>query len=590
LARLSATSLFLLLSLCIARAQAFGRFGYSEIPPIAGFTIDKQGFVAKYGAAERFYFAEPASSWKIRAIDDVKEDIFLGTGPGPTEMKVNLLAPGFMLRFGKGFSLNFKATSAPFLSWKEGSVGDNVPTPQVRWIAVSFKVGQPPIVLGFLDGDVSLQVKGRLGDWTLTTLQPYAGWVRVALPFGTKPLVTDSAATLGKLSVAIANSDPVWWQPAPQLKNLSVSASDTAIEATWQFDRKGAVVPLGASMAVLGAYPLTIRSKTHRLEGYNEEGPVTICDDDALTIHFPIARIPLGRALTLGSPAMDPIGTVSGFDFSGAVELAFENLAAARDLRSRQAAEDVVSEVIQEAPYATETNTNQRLPYAVDGKGIDVVAASALLQQAYCISTQMSSDDNSLLTSVGWRRDWYSWRIWAQDEKTERRAGAIAALAGALCPEPERRLEAAMLQAGLAAERGAGIFLARAEGKTEPLYLEPMWSERNSIFYMAQTPRHPSPFAPTLFGHLRVFDDVPVRCSAEAANSVRIDWTDATSLNLTSPFPLAFSGVGVVTSNVLGHTMLSVKGNGRHTAFLTPPPGLVLPSFVPPPRYEEPVN
>ncbi|HWA83442.1 MAG TPA: hypothetical protein VG820_08425, partial [Fimbriimonadaceae bacterium] len=445
-----------MLSLGAAFAQAFGRFGYVEAPTIPGLNVDREGFVAKYGAAEKFYFPQAAKKWNIVSTRDTDETIDLGPGPGPSTLEVSLLAPGFMLRFPKGFELHLRSTSAPYLSWKEGSVGEHVPTPGVRWIVVSFKAKQPPIVFGFMDGAVSLEIDGRIGDWTLRTTQPYTGWVRVALPIGTTTVATDSAATLGKLSVSVAAQDALWWQPDPKVTGFDVVDDDTAVEATWTFDRKGAVIPVGAALAPLGKYPLTIKSQSHRLDGYTEEGPTTICDDQALTIRFPISRIPLGRAITVGEPLIEPIGTVSAFDVASVVDLALENMVAARDRRSRRAAEDTVNSFIQDAPYVVERHTNQRLPFPADGKGMDVVAANAMLYQAYTMSTQASSQNNALLTSIGWRRDWYTWKFWTDDVALERRTGALAAMAGALCPEPQRRLDAAMAQAGLAAERGLG--------------------------------------------------------------------------------------------------------------------------------------
>jgi hypothetical protein len=576
----------------LAAAEAFGRFGYSDTPPIAGFNVDNDGFVSKFGAAEKFLFTQPASKWQVLSATDIEENITLGTGLGPSTLSVNLFAPGFMLHFPKGFALKLHSTSAPYLSWKEASVGEHVPTPSVRWIGVSFKTAQPPIVLGFLDGDVSLQIDGQVGDWTLRTLKPYTGWVRVALPFGTRPLATTSAASLGQLSLSIANSNEIWWQHEPKLRELKIADEDTAVEATWLFDRKGVVVPSGAALANLGKYPLTLKCKTHRLDGYTEEGPTTICDDEALTIRFPVNRVPLGRALTVGSPVMEPIGTVSGFDVSGVVELALENLLAARDMRSKKTAEDAVNELIQEVPYVVEPHSNERLPFAADGKGIDVIAANALLYQAYAMSTHANSADNSLLTTVGWRRDWYSWRIWCDDPKLSRRAGALTALAGALCPEPERRLDAAMSQAGLAAERGLGVFLQRQAGKgDEPKYLEPLWTIRNTIFSMAQTPRHPSAFASNLLGMVRVFGDTPARCTADPASGLLLEWWEAPAVTLASGFPLTAGGDGITFQHMLGYTsILSSAAGQRHANLMLPPWAHPLPAFIPPPRYDEPEN
>jgi len=569
-------------------AQPFGRFGYTENPAVPGFTIDKAGFVPKYGASEKFYFAKPATTWKILQATDVGEDIDLGFGA----LSVNLYSPGFMVRFPKGFALNLLSTSAPYLSWKDASVGEHVPTPDVRWIAVSFRTAQPPIVLGFMDGPVSLQLDGRLGDWTLHTSKPYTGWVRIALAQGTKPLATDSAASLGKLSLAVAAEDSLWWQPAPALKSLTVSGEDTAVEATWLFDRKGAVVPVGATLARLGSYPLEIKTKIKRLDGYTEEGPATITDEEALTIRFPVHRIPLGRPLIAGAPLAVAGRNASGFDIPAVVELALENLSGSRSGSCLRTAESCLNDLIQNSQYTLEPHTNQRLPFGADGKGIDVTAAGALLWQTSGISTKADSIDNSLLTSVTWRRDWYTWRIWAGDSAVSRRAGAFAAVAGAMCSEPDRRLEAGMDQAGLAAERGLGIYLARAARQPEdPKFLEPIWEVRNTIFDMEQARKQLSPFAESLYGMVRVYGSSSVQCTEGGPRDYRLQWTGAGPVTLASGFPLVVAGDEVATRDLLGYTTFSAPSPGVHTAVLTLPPWAKrLPVFVAPPPYDEPVN
>jgi hypothetical protein len=563
------------------------------VPEIPGFTVDRNGFVAKFGASERFYFAEPAPGWTVKSTSDVEETIDLGKAAGPATLRVSLLAPGFMLQFPKGFALSLRSTSAPFLSWREGSVGEHVPTPSVRWIAISFKGGQPPLVLGFLDSEVSLRIDGQVGDWTLRTEAPYKGWVRVALPNGTQPIATDSAASLGRLSNAVADFDAIWWQTAPQVKELRIEDEETAVEATWIFDRKGAVVPLAAAMSRLGRYPLTIHSKTQRLPGYTSEGPTTICLEDSLRIRFPITRVPLGRSLTLGAPNLTELGTVSAFDVKGIVELALENLVASRDLQSVQTAEKTVKEFIESVQYAVEPHTSQSLPFPENGTGIDIVAANAMLHQAYSMSSRASSQDNALLTSVGWRRDWYTWRIWGGDAKVSRRAAAFAAIAGLLCAEPERRLAAAMMQAGLAGERGLGIYFARiATPSEEPTFIEPLSAIRKTLFGMATLPQHRSAFALALTGTVRIFGDTAVTCTAVSGSErTELSWSDSDSITLASGSPLIVDGSGIVSRHILGYTTIRSSDAGRRSAILALPSWMPrLPNFVAPPVYDEPLE
>lgn len=572
-------------------AQGFGRFGYRDIPTVPGIAVDKSGLVAKFGAADKLYFKEPAPAWKVVSTTEVRQEISLGKGAGPSSLTVDLLAPGVMLRFPGGFALDLHSTSAPYLSWKDGSVGEHVPTPAVRWLVLSFKDNQPPIVFGFLDGEASVQVDGKVGDWTIRTTTPYHGWVRIALPEGTRPFATSSASSLGQLSNRVAASDAIWWQPAPTVTQFTISEDDTSVDATWHFDRAGAVVPLGATLAALGSYPLTIKSKTKRLDGTCEEGPLTITEEPDLSIHFPVRRMPLGRAITIGTPALQEIGTVSAFDVPSVAELALENLLAARDKASRKAAEDTVAEFLAVAGAVTEPHTNRKLPYGADGQSIDVAAANALLFEAYTRCSRPGSEDNALLDSVVLRRDWYSWRTWTDDAIKGRRASALAALAGALCTEPSRRLDAAMLQAGIAAERGLGIYLARIARQPEPTMAEPLWSIRNTLFFMNQAPRRTSAFAASLFGDLRVFGETRVSGILDPAMGIGLTWDESPRLVLASPYPMRVDAPGLRVASALGTTFVDSPGTGGGSAWIVVPSwAAMLPPFVAPPRFDETVG
>lgn len=471
-----------------------------------------------------------------------------------------------------------------------------MPTPNLKWVGVSFQDNQPPIVLGFVDGEVSLQCDGKVADWTIHSTNNFSGWVRVALPIGTQSFATATAATLGQFSMATAASGSVWSQPAPELKDFELRDDDTALEATWTFDQPNVVVPVGAALANLGDYPLSIKSVTRRLSGYTEEGPTTICTDSKLIMRFPMERIPLGRSITAGPAAPSDVGTVSGFDVPGVTELAMQNLMASRDMLTRKAAEETVRGFIEQASYSLEPFTAQQLPFAPDGKGIDQAAAIALLYASYSSSSKSSSADNSLLTSVNWRRDWYTWRLWVEDQKLQRRAGALNALAAALCPEPIRRLDGAMAQAGLAAERGLAIFFSRLQHKIEdPTIVETLFEVRNSIFEMTQQPRIPSRFADTILGGLRIYGDLPVSCESKEGKYV-LTWKGdeaPSGFTLASAFPVIVDSASVTNwsvSSFLGYTRFDYQSasSGDNTlTFHLADAAESLPVSAPPEKWSE---
>jgi hypothetical protein len=577
-------------------SQPFGRFGYSTTPSIPGFDVFREGFSAKYEGADKLYFGAPADEWRVISLNPTEQLISLGKTGSCDLLRVNLYSPGFLVHFPKKFSLKLRTNLAPYLSWTEASVGSGVPTPKVRWIGVSFQDNQPPLVLGFLDGEASLQVDGKVADWEIHSTSDYTGWVRIALPLGTQPFATGSAASLGQFSMAVAASGNLWPRAVPVLKDFRLQDDDTALEATWIFDDRDVIVPVGAALANLGDYPLTIKSSTRRLPGSNEEGPVTISEEAHLTIRFPMDRVPLGRAITVGSSKQPEIGTVSAFDVSGVTELAFENLLASRELFARKTAEETVRTFIQEASYSPEPFTGQQLPFGTDGKGIDVSAANALLFQSYASSSKSNSSDNSLLTSVSWRRDWYTWRLAVTDQKLQRRAGALFSLAAALCPEPIRRLEGAMTQAGLAAERGLAIYFARQRHEIEePPFFESLYEERNTIYEMTQQPREVSPFAETWLGGLRIYGDLPVSCES-AEGAFRLEWQGEnapTGFTLASAFPITVESATVTNldwTHFLGYTRIAYQSafSGNNTLTFQIPDGVAqLPKFVAPSRYTE---
>jgi hypothetical protein len=291
-----------------------------------------------------------------------------------------------------------------------------------------------------------------------------------------------------------------------------------------------------------------------------------------------------------------PISTVSSIDIPSLVELGFENLLASRDLLTRQTAEEATAEFLTQAAYFDEPWTRQKLPYDSGGMGIDLVAAHAFLMQAVTSTMQASSEENSLLTSVNWRRDWYSWRIWVPDLARSRRAAALAVLAGAVCPEPERRLDSAMLQCGLAAQRGLGIWrFRRGLEPKEPALLEPMDKFRKTLFYMDNAMKDEDPFAHSLLSEIRVYGDTPVQLlnSNEGTCLVwNVTSSEPGTLVFASTTPPQFApheSASISLVEALGFVELKFvpKEAGPVRAWMTLIKGRTLPAVVAPPTYSE---
>ncbi|MEQ1933737.1 MAG: hypothetical protein ABL962_07650 [Fimbriimonadaceae bacterium] len=378
------------------------------------------------------------------------------------------------------------------------------PTPEVRWVVVSFRDNQPPLLFAFPWNKCAMKLSGKTGDWLLSS-DKFKGWMRVAAPLGVVPFRTNNAAEMGRLEADVKEQQAFWTQPPPVLVNTAITDDDASLTVEWTFDRPGAVVPPPAFLSGLAGYGVQILSKTKRINAPTLEGPLSVTATPILKMKFPIRRIPTGRAVAVGSPPKT-IGTASYIDVSGVFELALANLFAATPETVRTQASETCSQYVESVTYSVEPHTGQRLPYGADGTGIDILAAQALLMQSAISAEKPTSEPNSLFSSIMWRRDWLSWRIWGTDRNVSRRASAITAIAAALAPEGERRLDAAMLQAGIVAERGLGIWLKRTGlGAGKPL-LETAEQLRADIF-MPEDYRRPDSAGFALRSPLRLYGD-----------------------------------------------------------------------------------
>jgi hypothetical protein len=598
--RLLTSAILSLLALTLGLADGFGRFGYRDRPNLPGFTLDLDGFSSKTPSADKIWFGSPARQWKPSFTNESGQVVSLNAQAlGPQKARYSLWQSGFSLFFDKGVQFRVGSTGCPYLTWGEGTVGEGVPTPDTSWVLISFRTAQPPILLVLESGKASFQFAGKAGNWILKTEKPLQGWMRCIQPLGTAEIAANSAAALGQLNKRVFENISIWTQPAPQLLNLSVKGDATAVVATWTFDRPAAIVPLGAALADLGGYPVRIQSKIRRLSEWNDEGPIAVAEELVLKVRFPIRRIPLGRSITVGKREIALLGTVSPIDIPSVSELALENLLADRDMATFKAAEDTLGAYLTDAVYTAEPVTNQQMPFAVNGAGIDLAACHALLMQTTTISNQSSSESNSLMTSVSWRRDAYNWRVAIDDPVLARRAGALASLAGFLCPEPERRLQGAMFEAGLAAERGLGILRARRAGQAESQYLEPLDGLRRFAYYRDVRLADEDPFGKSLLSEVRVFGDSSVVLEKQG-EALSIQWqaadTNAHQIVFASAYPIDFELGNLKKLEVersLGLTQVRFVANapGPCMANLRRPDwAKSLPAAVSVPRYSEPLK
>jgi len=508
----------------------------------------------------------------------------------PVKARLNLLAPGPEFYFASGLRLDLASTGAPYLSWADGSAGADIPTPDVPWVLVSFKNSQPPVLLVFLDGPASLTLSGRPGDWHLQSSQGKLGWVRAVLPFGTEGLSAGGASALGEQTARLQKNISAWVRPGASPTSFAVKGDGTSVTASWAFDREGAMVPSAALLAPKGGYKLEIQSKLQLLDGSIAEGPRAILTEKRLSIRFPAKAILPGRALGLHAPAFEPPGTISPVDMQSVAELALGGMLACRETAAAKMISDTIAAFVASADYYTEPLTNQSLPYNGAGQGLDTSAAQALLMVAGSQSSS-SSEQNSLLTSLAWCRDWSTWTFLSAQERAGRRASALAAIAGAMCPEPYRRLDGALLEAGLAAQRARDAGL----GDKSLERIEPLSDVRAAVYGdLLATSRS----AEYLLSPLRTTFDQPLRVE-RSPKGLLLSWNaidlKPTTITLYSSTRLTFQNVNLVGLKVtalgpaykLEVTPASI--DAAMVKIILPEGSPPLPAGVAPPPYSEPL-
>ncbi|HQU19378.1 MAG TPA: hypothetical protein PLA92_10065, partial [Fimbriimonadaceae bacterium] len=249
-----------LLGMSVAFGQSFGRFGYTGALPVPGFEVDKAGFRVRHDAADWFRFQKPSDVWRPLLVNEIGQTVMLsGVALSPGKLKVDLLAPGFLLHFHYGFSFSVSSLSSPYLPWFEGSVGPGLPTPETSWVLVTFRDNQPPVLLAFPSSPQAVKITGKTGDWKIQSAKPFEGWVRICAPIGAVPFAANSVSRLGELVQRITSSTPYFVQESPRLLESSLVDDPGGVTLTWKFDRAGALLPTPATLAQLGGYDLKLR-------------------------------------------------------------------------------------------------------------------------------------------------------------------------------------------------------------------------------------------------------------------------------------------------------------------------------------------
>lgn len=577
--------------------QDFGRFGYRSEWRLPALSMTREGIRAHHPEANQLRFDPVPPHWSPVATSETGQTVVLAAmGNSPVKKaRADLFGLGCSLYVEGRLRLRATSTSSPFLTWTEGSVGSGVPTPAADWVALSFRDQQPPLAFGFESGPAALRIEGSSGDWAIETVEPYIGWVRVSAPNGIRPLRTNGAAELGELSALCRKLGSALFEPVPKLLSSDVEPDGLGLELRLAFDRPGAIVPPAWMLAPLAGYYVKLATDSELLPIQTEDGPIYVATEPAMNVRFPARRVPIGRALGYGPARLPEFGTVSSLHVPGVVELSLALLSGGADAPLRAIGTETLEGFFDQATYATEPFTKQSLPFSPSGDESDVVAAQSLLMQALQ-NGQTVPQTNSLLTSLGWRRDWFTCSLLLEDETRRRRAMALAALSGALSPDPLRRLDGAYFQAGLAGLEGLEIWRRRRGLPAGPLAKsDPMRALRARIFGMRAV--GPEPYFEYLLSPIRVLG--PRGFALEDRDGL---WylvglasdTGPISFSLLAPYSLAAEAGENVTElsaeDLFGNLQTTVrpKAAGPFTLRLIRPDWAPpLPASVPPPAYSE---
>jgi hypothetical protein len=433
--------------------------------------------------ADKLKFAKPVTIWNRLATSEMGQILDTGTLPGcPTRISASLLSPGVSMQFLAGMSFSVGSTLGPILSWTEGSCNPDVPTPPLTWVIVSFHDAQPPIFISLGEGKKAVfKVVGQSGAWRITTETPFQGWVRVLYPLGLEGRATRSAGDLGKLVDEIKPDLPIWTATAAQLKKTSIKSDDLGLDVTFQFSGP-ALVPPPVLLAPLGGYPLKLNSNIRRTKDRTAEGVTSWTPDGILKLRFPVRQVPPGRPVALADFNRPMSGSVASIDVPSVVDLALEALRGDRDPQALTMADGAAQDFLEHANGYREPATQQQVFYDAANRGLDVLAAHAFLN-AVVSTGSASKPDTALFTTGVWGRDWWTWMPCTDIKQPSdplnqplRRAAALLAIAGAMFGTDDARLQGAMFEAGLAAERGR-IYL-----ESKPKLLDVLPELREAIF------------------------------------------------------------------------------------------------------------
>ncbi|MER3497093.1 MAG: hypothetical protein C4321_10355 [Chloroflexota bacterium] len=338
-------------------------------------------------------------------------------------------------------------------------------------------------------------------------------------------------------------------------------------------------MPNGLYLAHGGGYAVAFLSE---IERSNLPLPVAVDEpyqraifttEREMKVRLPCRLLPRGRVVGVGSI---PLPEWTTEEPARIAPLALSLLLGERSGAALEAAKRELARFVQGARTTVEPVTGQRLIGDAEGVGLDTAAAMSLLESCRRRGEGEEADD-PLFTALAWRRDWRTAGLVGVESGLARRTATLAALAGAFSSNPARRLEGALFQVGLAAERTRRTLLALEKGEAVPSLAEPFHLLRGKVFGFPAT--RLDPFPNWLYAPVRVVSAFPVYGEARGLRIVQEGAMLRFSL-FGVPGPIA-------GGRELGDGSLGFAVPPGSEPWRLPLPNVVIPSAIPIPSWDE---
>lgn len=250
--------------------------------------------------SDRVSFAPSSTRFGIESRSKTDVVFRIRSGPGiPIRARYSLTADGIDFECVNGFTLR-GGGSAPFITWKGGSVGPGVPAPPASWYLLSWPEARAPLLLVFLDQQAALIALESDGEYYISTEEGISGKVLLRLPVGTRRVSTRNAAELGSLLQECESAIGALQEPAPKVTAEIYREERDGVSVTWKFDRPGALV--SPYVASGGNAAIRVTGQTTRMR----DGSVVLHGTE-LSVSFRMNRLLPGAAvLQGGAEALQP--------------------------------------------------------------------------------------------------------------------------------------------------------------------------------------------------------------------------------------------------------------------------------------------